>query len=56
MSQFFKDYENHVQERRALGVPPLALTADQAQEVVNLLQNIPAGKEEELLHLLQMKV
>ncbi len=56
MSQFFKDYENHVQERQVLGVPPLALTADQAQEVVNLLQNIPAGKEEELLHLLQNRI
>ena len=56
MSQFFTDYEKHVQERKALGVPPLALTADQAKEVVALLQNIPSGKGPELLSLIRDRV
>lgn len=44
MSKFFENYYAHVEERKAEGIPPLALTKDQATEVVTMLQDIPAGK------------
>ena len=56
MSDFFTDYENHVNERAALGIPPLALTESQCHEVVDMLQSPPAGKEDELLSLLRERV
>jgi aconitate hydratase 2 / 2-methylisocitrate dehydratase len=56
MSSFFEEYSKHVEERATLGIPPLALTEEQATEVVTLLQNIPAGKGEELLDLLTNRV
>jgi aconitate hydratase 2/2-methylisocitrate dehydratase len=52
MSNFFDEYNKHVQERAKEGIPPLALTKDQAEEVVKLLQKIPSGKGEFLLDLL----
>ena len=56
MSNFFEDYYKHVEERKAEGIPPLALTKDQAAEVVKMLQDIPAGKGEELLDLLKNRI
>ena len=56
MSDFFQEYQKHVEERANEGVPPLALTREQTQEVVTMLQNIPAGKGEELLALLKDRV
>jgi aconitate hydratase 2/2-methylisocitrate dehydratase len=56
MSQFFENYNQHVQERKKDGIPPLALTKDQTAEVCELLTNPPAGKGEELLELLTNRV
>ena len=56
MSNFFEDYYQHVKERNAQGVPPLPLTKEQAKEVVNMLQDIPKGKGEELLNLLKNRI
>ncbi len=56
MSNFFENYYQHVEERKKEGVPPLALTKEQTEEVVALLQNIPNGKGEELLALLRDRV
>ena len=56
MSKFFENYNAHVEERKKEGIPPLALTKEQATEVVSLLQNIPAGKGDELLALIRDRV
>ena len=56
MSDFFSEYNKHVEERAQLGIPPLALSEKQAEEVVSLLQNIPAGKGDELLDLLTNRI
>ncbi len=45
-------YRKHVEERRALGIPPLPLSAQQARAVCDMLQNPPAGEGEFLLGLL----
>ncbi|MEY4084068.1 MAG: hypothetical protein RL483_1437, partial [Pseudomonadota bacterium] len=49
-------YDAHVAERAALGIPPLALSAQQTGEVIELLKNPPAGKGEFLLDLLTHRV
>ena len=49
-------YREHVAERAALGIPPLPLSADQTAELVELLQNPPAGEEEFLVDLLTNRV
>ena len=56
MSTFFEDYYKHVAEREAQGIPPLALSEKQAEELVALLQDIPAGKGQELLDLLTNRI
>ena len=43
-------------EREAQGVPPLSLTAEQAQALTELLQAPPAGEEGVLLHLLSERI
>ena len=53
---FMADYEKHVKEREALGVPPLPLTAEQTAQVIELLKEIPLVEEEKLLDLLQNRV
>ena len=35
---FFTQYEKHVKEREALGVPPLPLNEEQTREVCELLK------------------
>ena len=35
---FFTEYEKHVKEREALGVPPLPLNEEQTREVCELLK------------------
>ncbi len=50
------DYRQHTQERAALGIPPLPLTAAQVSAVCDLLQQPPAGEEDYLLHLLRDRV
>ena len=49
-------YLRQQEERNAQGIPPLPLTADQARELTNLLQNPPKGQEEFLLHLLKERI
>ncbi|OUR97836.1 bifunctional aconitate hydratase 2/2-methylisocitrate dehydratase [Halobacteriovorax marinus] len=56
MSNFFETYNKHVEERKAEGIPPLALTKVQMGEVCELLENVPAGKGEELLDLITNRV
>ncbi len=53
---FMADYEKHVKEREALGVPPLPLTAEQTAQVIELLKEIPIVEEEKLLDLLENRV
>ena len=49
-------YLNHVEERKALGVPAKPLDAEQTKELVKLLQKPPKGREEFLLDLIQNRV
>ncbi len=51
-----QDYLAHVQERKTLGVPPLALTSQQAEGLVELLQSPPEGHEALLVDLLENRV
>ncbi len=48
-----EDYKKHTEERAKLGVPPLALTAEQTKELVELLKQDPIPEEEYLLDLLK---
>ena len=56
MSQFYEGYYAHVEERAKEGVPPLALGKEQTEEVIGLLKDPPAGKEEELVELITNRV
>ena len=49
-------YREHVAERAALGIPPLPLSAEQTEELVDLLRTPPAGEEEFLVNLLTNRV
>jgi aconitate hydratase 2 / 2-methylisocitrate dehydratase len=49
-------YRKHVDERAAQGIPPLPLDAAQANELVALLKEPPAGEEDTLLALLTDRV
>ena len=45
-------YRQHVAERGVLGIPPLPLTKQQAEELVVLLKNPPKGEEAlSLIHI-----
>ncbi|MEB3320225.1 MAG: aconitate hydratase B, partial [Cyanobium sp.] len=50
------DYRAAAAEREAQGVPPLPLTARQAEALTVLLAAPPIGEEEELLHLLSERI
>jgi len=50
---FMQDYKAHVNEREALGVPPLPLSAQQTAEVIELIKS---GCTDELLDLLTNRV
>ncbi|QBG48378.1 bifunctional aconitate hydratase 2/2-methylisocitrate dehydratase [Verrucomicrobia bacterium S94] len=56
MSLFFDEYYAHVEERAKEGIPPLALSKEQTEQVIELLKNPPAGKEEELVALITDRV
>ena len=56
MNQFFKEYFAHVEERAKDGIPPLPLNIEQTTEVIELLKNPPAGKEDELVALITDRV
>ena len=49
-------YRTHVAERAAAGIPPLPLSAEQARELCDFLENPPEGLEKELLALLSQRV
>jgi len=49
-------YQKHVEERAALGIPPLPLSAEQTSAVCEALKEPPAGQEEYLLSLLRDRV
>ena len=53
---FLSSYRAAAAEREALGVPPLPLTAPQAEALVALLATPPAGEEAFLLHLLSERI
>ena len=52
---FFTQYENHVKEREALGVPPLPLNEEQTREVCELLKQ-GGDRRSELINLLANRV
>ncbi len=49
-------YRHHVQERAALGIPPLPLDAEQVAELCELLKNPPATEAETLIEMLRDRV
>ncbi len=49
-------YNQHVAERKADGLPPLALDAEQTAALVELIKEPPAGKEALLMELLVERV
>ena len=49
-------YRKHAEERAALGIPPLPLTAEQVSELCELLKNPPEAEKEELLSMLRDRV
>jgi aconitate hydratase 2/2-methylisocitrate dehydratase len=51
-----ESYRQHVAEREAEGLPPLALDAAQVAELIELIKNPPAGEEAFLLDLLVNRV
>ena len=52
---FFTQYEKHVKEREALGVPPLPLNEEQTRKVCELLK-LESAHEREYLGLLSGRV
>jgi len=56
MAPFFKEYSAHVEERATEGIPPLALSKEQTEEVIELLKNPPAGEKDELVDLITNRV
>ncbi len=51
-----QDYLAHVDSRKALGVPPLPLTFQQAEGLVELLKSPPEGHEALLVDLLENRI
>ncbi len=49
-------YRKHVEERAALGIPPLALSAQQTADLIELIKNPPAGEEEFLVDLITHRI
>ena len=49
-------YVDHVAERAALGIPPLALTAQQTSEVIELMKTATSNDGEFLLNLITYRV
>jgi aconitate hydratase 2/2-methylisocitrate dehydratase len=49
-------YRRHVEERAALGIPPLPLDAKQVAELIELIKAPPSGEEAILLDLLTHRV
>lgn len=55
-SVMLESYYRQENERRALGIPPLPLTADETAEVCGLLEDPPKGQAETLRRLLENRV
>jgi len=55
-SEFLQTYRNQAAGRALMGIPPLALTAQQTAEVIELLKNPPKGEEAFLLELITHRV
>ena len=53
---FLDDYKAHTEERSALGVPPLALTAEQTAELVELLKASPITEQDYALDIFVNKI
>lgn len=51
-----ESYYQKAAEREKLGIPPLPLTPEETEELCQLLENPPAGKEEELIYLLEQRI
>ena len=49
-------YREHVEQRRAEGLPPLPLDAQQVADLIELIKNPPSGEEDTLLDLLIKRV
>ena len=49
-------YRHHADERAALGIPPLPLSAQQTAELVELIKQPPAGEEDFLVDLITSRV
>ncbi len=49
-------YQAHSDERKALGIPPLPLSAKQTGELIELLKSPPKGEESTLIHLITHRV
>src|SRR5690606_9543299 len=51
-----EEYKKHVEERAALGIVPLPLSAEQTRALVDLLKAPPQGQEDFLLELITERV
>jgi len=49
-------YRKHVTERQSENLPPLALSAEQVADLIELIKNPPAGEAEFLVELLVNRV
>jgi aconitate hydratase 2/2-methylisocitrate dehydratase len=53
---FLNDYKAHTDERAALGVPPLALTAEQTADLVELLKASPITEQDYAMEIFENKI
>jgi len=53
---FLNDYKAHTDERAALGVPPLALTAEQTADLVELLKASPIVEQDYAMDIFENKI
>ncbi|MBN6711988.1 bifunctional aconitate hydratase 2/2-methylisocitrate dehydratase [Haemophilus haemoglobinophilus] len=56
MCDFLQTYQQHVDERAKQGVVPKPLDAEQTAQLIALLKNPPAGKEDFLLDLFENRI
>jgi len=53
---FLNDYKAHTDERAALGVPPLALDAEQTAQLVELLKASPIVEQDYAMEIFENKI
>ncbi len=53
---FLDDYKAHTKERAELGVPPLALTAEQVAQLVELLKASPIAEQDYAMDIFENKI